>query len=297
MLKYDINKSIKFEYTATANGFKVTDGFTYIGDVTENDHDLDAPEITTVDGYDYAVDNIKKDFLWYRSRPEYLVTSKYALQHALSRVAVCEDAIENRKQLIISLITGCALLRAHDNGVTDDTKIVDKVNTGVLAWLDTTDFYTAPASTRYHEAYAGGLVEHTLKVVENIINLNRLDKFSTVAPSSAVLCAIVHDFCKIGKYEPYAKNVKDDPTGQWVKTTAYKYRYEIMVPLGHGETSMYLASKFFNLTVAEAVAIRQHMGKWAAETSYNVSDLQYANENHPIVLLLQFADQLAIVKY
>ena len=34
----------------------------------------------------------------------------------------------------------------------------------LLSWLQKSDFFTAPASTKYHGAYEGGLCEHSMDV-------------------------------------------------------------------------------------------------------------------------------------
>lgn len=165
----------------------------------------------------------------------------------------------------------------------------------LTSWLDASGFYDSPASTQYHEAYPGGLCDHTLKVALNVIELQDLEMFRNVDLASAVLVALVHDWCKIGFYIPYEKNVKD-ASGNWVKETAFKYSNEPTISLGHGVSSMFLAGKWFTLSDEEALAIRWHMGAWRIVNS-ECNELQYANENYPLVHLLQFADQLAIVKY
>ena len=40
----------------------------------------------------------------------------------------------------------------------------------LLAWMETTDFFTAPASTRFHAAYEGGLLDHSLNVYNVLIS-------------------------------------------------------------------------------------------------------------------------------
>ena len=162
-------------------------------------------------------------------------------------------------------------------------------------WLSNAGFYTSPASTKYHEAYKGGLCHHSLKVAQNMIMLHKLEAFATVDLASAVLVALVHDWCKIGFYESYEKNVKDE-YGNWVKQLAYKYTDEPTMPLGHGVSSMFLAGKWFQLTAEEALAIRWHMGAWRVVDS-ECNELQAANEKYPLVHMLQFADQLSITQY
>lgn len=165
----------------------------------------------------------------------------------------------------------------------------------IVSWIRSTDFYDAPASTRYHESFKHGLLFHSLNVYNNMLELLKVPKFNVVDVQSAALVCLVHDWCKINLYEPYLKNVKDETTGQWYKEEAYKFG-DPSHPFGHGVTSMYMAMKMFKLSEDEALAIRWHMGHWQVDDA-NINDLQYANENYPLVHLIQFADQLAIVNY
>lgn len=242
-----------------------------------------------------------EDFQMYKQgRPEYSVISKTWLVNKVNYYhahTIDDGIIADMRETYITLLQGCALLRAKKKGVYDTGKVLTKL-ARVLNWLDGTDFYSAPASTKWHESFKGGLIFHSLTVAARIIEIADVSVYrGKVNIEDAVLCALVHDWCKINKYEQYMKNQKNEETNQWEKVPAYKYKEEIMVPLGHGETSMYIAMKMFNLSQEEAVAIRNHMGKWAADNSYNITDLQYANENYPLNLLLQFADQMACVKF
>lgn len=164
-----------------------------------------------------------------------------------------------------------------------------------IDWVRSTDFYDAPASTRFHESFPHGLLYHTLKVYNEVIDFLSLPKFQSVSLSSATLVALCHDWCKINLYEKYLKNVKDEETGQWVKEAAYRFK-QIDHPFGHGVASMYMAMKLFKLSEEEALAIRWHQGKWHVDDAYQ-NDFQEANETYPLVHLIQFADQLAIVQY
>lgn len=164
-----------------------------------------------------------------------------------------------------------------------------------LAWLHTTDFFVAPASTIYHNHERGGLLNHTLQVVDAIIDLHNCRKFKYVSLKSAVLVALVHDWCKIGLYESYTKNVKDD-NGIWKQEIAYKHKDTPFVTFGHGVSSLYLISRFINLSTEEALAVRWHMGEY--NVAHNeMNELHSANETYPLVQMLQFADRLSIVKY
>lgn len=162
-------------------------------------------------------------------------------------------------------------------------------------WLRSTDFFVAPASTQYHDSEVGGLLKHSLRVYNNIIELMKVDKFSNADLASATLVALVHDWCKINMYEVYQKNVKDETTGQWHKEDAFRTNQK-GVPLGHGVSSMFLAQKLFSLSTEECLAIRWHMGAWRV-CDQEINEMQKANETFPLVHLLQFADQLAIVDY
>lgn len=169
----------------------------------------------------------------------------------------------------------------------------DAIASRAIHWLASTDFYYAPASTKYHDSTDGGLVRHTLKVVDQVIQLSQLDVFKGVNLAEAVLAAMCHDFCKINFYEPYMRNVKDETTGVWSQVRSWRCKGSEL-PFGHGVTSMYMASKLFKLTTEQALAIRWHMD------TYNVCenethDLMDSKEKFPMVRLIQMADQLAIV--
>lgn len=164
-----------------------------------------------------------------------------------------------------------------------------------IDWLRSTDFYTAPASTKYHDSIPGGLLIHCLKVYNQVVDLLALPAFKDVNVAEITLVALMHDWCKISYYETYMKNVKDEETGTWHKEAAYRVEQK-GVPLGHGATSMFLASRVLNLTAEQALAIRWHMGR------YNVSEkeefeFQKAVNEYPMVYMIQVADQLSCNSY
>lgn len=165
-----------------------------------------------------------------------------------------------------------------------------------INWLHSTDFYNAPASTVYHNHFQGGLLQHSLDVMKQIIDLKRCEKFSKVSIHSAILVALVHDWCKIGLYESYLKNVKDDVTGVWHQELAYKHKATPLTCFGHGVSSMYLVEQFIHLSIDEMLAIRWHMGEYNVANN-EMNDLHQANETYPLVQMLQFADRLSITKY
>lgn len=166
----------------------------------------------------------------------------------------------------------------------------------IIRYLESTDFFEAPASTKYHEPYPGGLVEHTLRVYNNVVELLKIAPFCDCDIASATLCALVHDWCKIGLYVRDYRNVKNPTTGVWEQVPTYQKVREEPVPLGHGGSSLYMAMRFFTLPMEEACAIKWHMGEYDRSEN-DRSYLHTANELHPLVLLIQFADQLACTKY
>lgn len=174
----------------------------------------------------------------------------------------------------------------------------------IIEWLRTTDFYTSPASTKYHDASVGGLLNHSLEVYNQLVGLRSVPKFKQVVEEqwySAVFSALVHDWCKIGRYESYLKNVKNPDTGIWEQVPAYKYREDSKVRFGHGTQSLIMAmqlcnSRYTSLTFEEMAAIRWHMDNWDMST-YDTDDLTRCNEKIPMVRMIQFADQLSITTY
>ena len=233
---------------------------------------------------DDVTDEIFEDFKYFLMRPESSVSTKVDLESLTMEAAVTEY----EKRLV-----GVAFIRARRGGVDPDTTFNRICK--CLDWLRTTDMYTGPASTQYHESFPGGLLHHSLNVFNRALELSIVTPFKYISYDSIALVALVHDWCKIGLYEPYKRNVQNEETGKWEKKDAYR-RKQTGVPLGHGVSSMFLASKFFRLSTEESLAIRWHMGAWRVVND-EINELQMANEKFPLVHMLQFADQLAIVEY
>lgn len=154
------------------------------------------------------------------------------------------------------------------------------------------DFFTAPASQRYHGCYEGGLVEHSLNVyrcLQAYLARERVqqDYGMRYEPESVAIAALLHDICKINCYKPGFRNVKDDQ-GVWQKVPSYDY--EDKLPYGHGEKSVYIITGFMKLTREEAFAIRYHMGFSGLEDKRNIGD---AFEQFPLAFALNVADMEA----
>jgi hypothetical protein len=154
---------------------------------------------------------------------------------------------------------------------------------------DKCDFFTAPASTRYHGATEGGLLQHSLNVYDCLVdNLPRLEsRYGFHFPEESVaIAALLHDLCKINFYKTDYRNVKEN--GSW-KTVPY-YTIEDNLPYGHGEKSVYIISGYMRLTRDEAFAIRYHMGFSGNEDPNTVGR---ALEMFPLAFALAFADMEA----
>ena len=156
---------------------------------------------------------------------------------------------------------------------------------------DKTDFFTAPASTRFHGAYEGGLLEHSLNVYECLCDFVKRPRFKdkygfVFDEESLAIAALLHDICKTNFYKTEMRNVKKN--GVW-ESVPY-YTIEDMLPYGHGEKSVYILSGFIRLTRDEAFAIRYHMGFSGPEDANQIGK---ALEMFPLAFALCVADMEA----
>ncbi len=173
---------------------------------------------------------------------------------------------------------------------------VDKL----LAYIRKSDFYTAPASTKYHLSCEGGLLQHSLNVLDALEAMLACegDKWSyrvagkavcTIPDESVVIIALLHDICKTYFYATSTRNVKNEQTGQWEKVPFYTISDRM--PLGHGAKSAMIVKQYMELTTPELYAIWHHMGfngHFENDTAVGQSI-----EMHPIVLALHTADMMA----
>ena len=156
----------------------------------------------------------------------------------------------------------------------------------LLEWLQTTDFFTAPASTRYHCACPAGLVMHSINVYE--VMMEKHFDPETDSAESFALCALLHDVCKAQFYKVSSRNVKNERTGQWEKVPYYVI--EDAFPYGHGEKSVFLIERFVRLKPAEATAIRWHMGGFDDAARGGHFSISVAYDKYPIAVKLHLAD-------
>ena len=167
-----------------------------------------------------------------------------------------------------------------------NTYVTRKGADKMLEWLERTDFYTAPASTRFHGAIEGGLLQHSLNVYHVLKARNDVEKM--YSDETIALVALCHDFCKINYYKEGTRNVKNDVTGQWEKVKAYSV--EDAFPYGHGEKSVFLVERFMRLTTEEAIAIRWHMGGFDDSTKAGSFYMSDAYRRYPLAVMIHLAD-------
>lgn len=185
----------------------------------------------------------------------------------------------------------------------------------LLDWLEGSDFFEAPASTRFHLSRPGGLVEHSVHVYERLRELytNELARnsngpviLSDEEEETLAICGLLHDLCKVGIYKKEPKNqktydsekvkkaqkwqIKHDDMGDFIWETVMGYKFDDQLPYGHGEKSVYIISGFMKLSREEAFAIRYHMGAWQEAEKQNAGN---AFNMFPLAVMTHVADMQA----
>lgn len=157
----------------------------------------------------------------------------------------------------------------------------------LLEWLDEVGFYEAPASTKYHGAYPGGLVEHSNNVYRRLVMLaaeedQRLQRTTPeYTEETLAIVALLHDVCKVGVYHPEEKDGKQ------------QYSFNDRFPYGHGEKSVLYIMRHIYLTEDEALAIRWHMGPFDKAAQGDFRDMDKAFEQSKLAAMLHLADMMA----
>lgn len=158
----------------------------------------------------------------------------------------------------------------------------------LLDWLEKSDFYSAPASSRFHLSEEGGLCQHSLNVYDQLLSLCRgqyAEYCTAITDESIAIAALFHDLCKVHFYKTEMRNVKKD--GVWTSVPYYTIDERFAFG-GHGSKSVFLAERFIRLTTEEAVAINCHMGLNEHERSIGT-----AYERNPLAWLTHVADEAA----
>lgn len=149
-----------------------------------------------------------------------------------------------------------------------------------------TDFFIAPASTRFHGSHEGGLLEHSMKVYEILdykIKNNVIDLYAS--EDTIIIVSLLHDICKANFYKIDYRNAKN-ARGEWEKVPYYTV--EDTIPYGHGEKSVMMLTEYIKLTPEEKYCIRWHMGFSEPKESYTTLGLAY--KKYPLALLVNEAD-------
>lgn len=170
----------------------------------------------------------------------------------------------------------------------------------LISYLRKSDFYTAPASARYHSCHEGGLIEHSLNVYDCVRNKfhNPIWRpiLEEVGEDSIIISTLLHDFCKHDFYSVDYKNQKvysdhgkkSDAGGKYDWESVPYYKYENKHPFGHGEGSVIMLQQLIKLKPVELYAIRWHMGFSVAKEEYG--DLGEAIKKNPFIIALNSAD-------
>ena len=168
----------------------------------------------------------------------------------------------------------------------------------LLSWLNSSDFFSAPASTRFHSSFEGGLCRHSLFVYDRLIK--RLDEIRAYYPNVSdkelneklAVSALLHDVCKVDFYKTDYKNQKVykssgskyDSNGNFDWETVEFYTIDEKLPFGHGEKSVYIIQSFMQLKRDEAAAILAHMGDFSDQKTSKIFDM------FPLAVFLHIAD-------
>lgn len=160
----------------------------------------------------------------------------------------------------------------------------------LLRWLESTDFFTAPGSTRFHDSYSGGLADHSVNVFNELVRLLKAYPEIKTTAETAAIVTLLHDVCKAGCYKTEIRNRKNE-FGQWEKYPVYTFKEDFPFG-GHGSKSVYLIQKFMELTDEEAVCINCHMG--VENGNFTVNDAYRA---YPLAFLVHTADMASTIEF
>ena len=161
----------------------------------------------------------------------------------------------------------------------------------LLDFIRKSDFYKAPASTRFHSSCEGGLLYHTLQVYDCLQRKKSeaqvlwADTMQNTEDESLILVALLHDLCKTYYYSTEMRNKKDE-NGKWIQVPFYTVNDK--VPYGHGEKSVMMIEEYIKLKPVERYAIRWHMGFSEPKELYGT--LGEAIKKYPLCLAINEAD-------
>ena len=158
----------------------------------------------------------------------------------------------------------------------------------LFKWIENSDFFTAPASTKYHEVYEGGLCEHSVHVFDELVRLLKAYPEVKVSGETAAIVSLLHDICKVGCYKTELRNKKNE-FGQWIQVPFYTFQEDTCYG-SHGAKSVFIIQKFMKLTDEEIAAINCHMG--VENGNFAVND---AYRQFPLAFLVHTADMASTI--
>lgn len=166
--------------------------------------------------------------------------------------------------------------KVHRDGVED-----------LIQWISDSDFFVAPASTRFHGNYDGGLCEHSLHVYDCLVDIaSRYPQFPCSEETIAV-SALLHDLCKCRFYKKGFRNRKNED-GKWEQYQVYEI--DEAFPGGHGEKSTFIIQQFMKLLPEEYLAIRWHMGGYDSAVKGGDRSISAAYDMYKLCAMLHLAD-------
>lgn len=160
----------------------------------------------------------------------------------------------------------------------------------LITYLENSDFFTAPSSTRFHGNYEGGLCEHSLNVYQCLCELRKKYDVAEYSDETIAITALGHDFTKIRVYSKQPA-FRKDADGRWEQYMSYKF--DEVFPGGHGEKSCFIIQQFMKLTPDEYLAIRWHMNGFDNAVKGGDRAMNAAAEKCKLVPMLQLADMEA----
>lgn len=162
----------------------------------------------------------------------------------------------------------------------------------LIDFIKISDFYSAPASTRFHGSYEGGLLSHSLNVYKSLSKKKEHnpvwnETLSNIPEESIIIVSLLHDICKTYYYTTEMRNKKVN--GVWEQVPFYTV--DDKIPYGHGEKSVMMIEEYIKLTPHERYSIRWHMGAYSGSQDWGT--LGIAFERFPLSLALHEADMEA----
>lgn len=166
----------------------------------------------------------------------------------------------------------------------------------LLNYLENNNFYECPASTKYHGSYPGGLCQHSLNVFyslqDQLAFIFGKDWQKRYSMESVAIVSLLHDLCKINKYNRGTRNIKNKQTGVWETIECYEYNTEAF-QMGHAALSLYTIQKFLKLSDEEAQAIYWHMGAFDVSQYSTVSNMCESYKRNTLAFALHMADMMS----